>query len=89
MKEDKIIEFRSKAIPYFRQIFLKYNYEIEQAENLSFYLVKVLEDALPLLQNFEQESNNIERVISNIHLFYTNQQAFEEGKKILMWENNI
>lgn len=86
MEEKKDIEFRNKGIPYFRQILLKDGYQIEQAEELAFYIVKILEDAFPLLQNFEDGDDNIEKIMSNIHLLYTNQQAFEEGKKILMFE---
>jgi len=36
MDEKKILEFRNKAVPYFRQILLNDDYEIKQAEKLAF-----------------------------------------------------
>lgn len=87
MDEKNIIEFREKAISYFIPILLKNGYSQDQAGDLAFYIAKVLEDSYPLIVNIEESEQNVEKIMDNIHLLYANQTAFEEGKKILMWES--
>lgn len=52
-----------------------------------FFIAKILEDCLPLLEDIEEKNADSENVLDNIHLLFTNLHAFENGKKILMWED--
>ena len=85
--EDEILKFRNQAIPFFRAVLLKEGYDNSRADELAFYTVKVLEDSFPLVQNFEKRDTNTENILDNIHMLFTNRNAFEEGKKILMWKD--
>ncbi len=84
--EEEIIKFRNDAIPFFREVLLKNGYDIMKVDELAFYIVKILEDSFPLIQNFERKENDFEKITDNIHLLFTNLHSFEEGKKLLMWE---
>ena len=86
-EENEITRFREKAIDYFRPVLLEDGYPPEKVEELAFYITKILEDAIPLLKCIEENESDIEKVMDDIHLLYTNRTAFEEGKKVLMWED--
>ena len=87
IEEKEFIEFRKKAIEYFQPILIKEGYPPEKASKLAFFIAKILEDAIPLLECIAENETDIERVLDDIHLLYTNRTAFEEGKKVLMWED--
>jgi len=87
MEEREILEFREKAVSYFIPVLLGEGYNEKQAADLAFYIAKILEDALPLIKNVEENNSDFEKIIDNIHLLYVNSQAFEDGGKILMWKD--
>jgi hypothetical protein len=87
MDEKDILEFREKAVSYFIPVLLEEGYNEPRAADLAFYTAKILEDALLLIKNIEENNSDFEKIINNIHLLYTNSQAFEEAKKILMWKD--
>jgi hypothetical protein len=86
-EEKEILEFREKAISYFKPILLKEGYSPEMTSDLAFYIAKILEDAFPLIRSVDANQNEDEQIIDKIHMLFSNLHAFEEGKKILMWQN--
>lgn len=86
MEENEIIKFREKAIAYFQPILENEGYSIEKAQELAFYVSKILEDTLNLFESIESNETDFDKVTSDIHLLFTNVNVFERGRKILMWE---
>ena len=87
MDEQTIMEFRNRAQPYFQAILIKEGYDIPRAADLGFYIAKILEDALSLLEDVETNNGNSDTVLDYVHMLYANEYAFSEGDKLLMYRD--
>ena len=87
MDEKEILAFRNRAIPYFESVLIKEGYSAHRASELGFYIAKVLEDTFSLVEDVEKQNEDSDEVMDHIHLLYTCKFAFEEGHKILMYED--
>jgi len=78
----------SKAEDYFKKILLLEGYESIDAESLGFYITNILRIAVPLLNRLnDMKDFDIENVMDDIHTLFANKHSFDDGKRILMWEN--
>lgn len=88
MDETAIIEFRNKAVRYFESVLTENGYG-GGSSDLAFLIAKVLEDTLALFEDIETANRDTEEVIQHVHMLYANKHAFNEGNRILMWEEKI
>ena len=87
MDEDDITKFRGRAVSYFEPVPINDGYPLARAQELAFFISKILEDSLPLIENIERNEIDEEKVLGDIHTLFTNSNAFEEGKRVLMWDD--
>jgi hypothetical protein len=86
MDENDITKFRAGAIAYFEPILFNDGYPLAKAQELAFFTSKILEDSLSLIEDIKRNEDDIEKILRDIHVLFTNSYAFQEGNKILMWE---
>ncbi len=86
MDEEQILVFRKRAVKYFERVLLAEGYDHVRATELAFFIAKILEDTRSLLEDVESENADTDAVLDHIHLLYTNAYAFNEGRKVLMYE---
>jgi hypothetical protein len=68
-------------------VLLKDGYSQKQSEELSFFVAQAVRDVPRLLTLLEKpEDSSTEEIMDAIHLFLSNQFAFQEANKILMRE---
>ena len=87
MEEKEILNFRNRAVSYFEQILVAEGYDRQRASDLAFFVAKVLEDTLALVEDVENNNQDTNNVLDHIHMMYSNKFAFEEGHKILMYKD--
>lgn len=85
--DDTICKFRAKASAYFERNLLMNGYDPERAQDLGFYIAKLLEDTLHLHADIENDHSDADEVLDHVHMLYANKAAFETEYKLLMQNN--
>ncbi len=83
MNERSIDNFRERACEYFEPFLTREGYSAGDSQALAFLIAKVLEDALPLIENINNSESNSDTVLDNIHMLYANKKAFLEAEELL------
>jgi hypothetical protein len=84
--EQIVLDFRRKAIAHLEPKLLSNGYERQKAAELAFFVAKILEDALPLIEDVNTDNENADEVMDDVHMLFTNKAAVEEAHSILMFE---
>ena len=87
MDEETILSFRNRAVPYFERVLAAEGYDPHRAAEIGFFVAKVLEDTLALVEDVNSSNPETDDVLNHIHRLYANQFAFDSGNKILMYQD--